>query len=109
MTPLPTSLLRCLTATPCILLYTCGRHAPAASRQLKADTVQNRVSVATKLACLTVTLCPAWHCYCRYFYSTLVAINLATSFASTLCFTALGSLFNKVSDPDMVRARGLWF
>ena len=36
-------------------------------------------------------------------FAALAAVGLITSFTSTLMFTALGSFFNKVSDPDMVR------
>lgn len=32
-------------------------------------------------------------------FSALAAIGLVTSFTSTLMFTALGSFFNKISDP----------
>lgn len=34
----------------------------------------------------------------------LSAIGLVTSFSSTLMFTALGSFFNRVSDPGEVAA-----
>jgi hypothetical protein len=39
-------------------------------------------------------------------FAALAAVGLITSFTSTLMFTALGSFFNKVSDPDMVRFPG---
>lgn len=34
-------------------------------------------------------------------FAALAALSLATSCFSTLCFTALGSFFNSISDPDM--------
>ena len=34
-------------------------------------------------------------------FLALAAVGLATSFSSTLMFTALGSFYNRVSDPDM--------
>ena len=37
---------------------------------------------------------PAW-------FGALAAAGLVTSFSSTLMFTALGSFFNRISDPDM--------
>jgi hypothetical protein len=39
-------------------------------------------------------------------FLALAAVGLVTSFTSTLMFTALGSFFNKVSDPDMVSSQG---
>lgn len=36
-------------------------------------------------------------------FALLAACGLGTSFTSTLMFTALGSFFNRISDPDMVR------
>ena len=35
-------------------------------------------------------------------FAALMALGLATSFTSTLMFTALGSFFNKISDPGKV-------
>lgn len=35
----------------------------------------------------------------KYWFGMLSAIGLVTSFSSTLMFTALGSFFNRVSDP----------
>lgn len=35
-------------------------------------------------------------------FALLAACGLGTSFTSTLMFTALGSFFNRISDPDMV-------
>jgi hypothetical protein len=35
----------------------------------------------------------------------LAVLGLITSFTSTLMFTALGSFYNRISDPDMVRLR----
>jgi MFS transporter, PAT family, solute carrier family 33 (acetyl-CoA transportor), member 1 len=34
-------------------------------------------------------------------FASLAAVGLATSFSSTLMFTAAGSFYNRVSDPDM--------
>ena len=34
-------------------------------------------------------------------FGALAVVNLVQSFASTLTFTALGSFFNRVSDPSM--------
>jgi len=35
----------------------------------------------------------------KYWFGMLSAIGLVTSFSSTLMFTALGSFFNRISDP----------
>ena len=34
-------------------------------------------------------------------FAALAAAGVATSFLSTLMFTALGSFYNRISDPDM--------
>ena len=34
-------------------------------------------------------------------FAALAAAGVATSFMSTLMFTALGSFYNRISDPDM--------
>ena len=44
-----------------------------------------------------------WHA--PYDFAILAAAGVATSFTSTLMFTAMGSFFNRISDPDMVRHR----
>ena len=36
-------------------------------------------------------------------FGLLALLGLLTSFTSTLMFTAMGSFFNRISDPDMVR------
>jgi hypothetical protein len=36
-----------------------------------------------------------------WWFGVLAASGLATSFTSTLMFTALGSFYNRISDPDM--------
>ena len=35
-------------------------------------------------------------------FGLLALLGLLTSFTSTLMFTAMGSFFNRISDPDMV-------
>lgn len=54
---------------------------------------------------------PLWHCVSpvcagassflehKAWFGSLSAIGLVTSFSSTLMFTALGSFFNRISDP----------
>ncbi len=36
-----------------------------------------------------------------WWFGALAAAGLVTSFTSTLMFTALGSFYNRISDPDM--------
>jgi hypothetical protein len=59
------------------------------------------------LACVCVSLAGASsfleH---RAWFGMLSGIGIVTSFSSTLMFTALGSFFNRISDPGARRASG---
>jgi PAT family acetyl-CoA transporter-like MFS transporter 1 len=62
-----------------------------------------RLAMAVLLIALVAAFPPDATTFTHHFWPffALSAIGLVTSFTSTLMFTAIGSFFNRVSDPDM--------